>query len=251
MFSNLTLDAFTRLSQSENAEMALEAMVDYIHQCDFAKFTYTALKPNGPSPSDADVTMVSNMDPVFRSYYAENRLDEDDPAVDRLKAANYTPIFLGNNNPEWSPPLLDNQQRLIDTAYEVGLGAAVGIVLPPPTGLPNLSSGILISSMLEADAFQMLWREKGAQLQLILNLSHQHTGRLLARDVDAIRPLSPREVDCLLLIAQGRRTQYIADYLGIAEITVHVHLKNAREKLKAKTLPHAAAKAIRYGFIVP
>ena len=64
-------------------------------------------------------------------------------------------------------------------------------------------------------------------------------------------PLSPRECDVLLWLAKGLRSQRIAERLGIARVTVDMHMSNARKKLKATTREHALAKAIQKGLIDP
>lgn len=61
-------------------------------------------------------------------------------------------------------------------------------------------------------------------------------------------PLSPRERQCLELLADGLRTKAIAHELGIAPITVELHLRNARSKLGAATREQAVATFVaRYG----
>ncbi|GGY92818.1 helix-turn-helix transcriptional regulator [Novosphingobium colocasiae] len=62
--------------------------------------------------------------------------------------------------------------------------------------------------------------------------------------------LTPRERECLALIAQGHRVAHIAHQLGVASVTVEFHLKHARTKLDARTLPHAVALALTSGQIV-
>ena len=60
-----------------------------------------------------------------------------------------------------------------------------------------------------------------------------------------LRPLTPRECDCLAYVADGLRTVDVAYKLGIAETTVEMHLRNARNGLGAKTRDQAVAIAIR------
>ena len=62
-------------------------------------------------------------------------------------------------------------------------------------------------------------------------------------------PLTDRERMCLALLAKGRRIQAIAQMLNIAPVTVEMHLRNARSKLKASTMPQAVAIAIMAGLI--
>lgn len=59
-----------------------------------------------------------------------------------------------------------------------------------------------------------------------------------------VNVLSPRERECLKEVAGGARVKQIADDLGLARVTIEMHLKNARIKLGAKTLPGAIARAL-------
>lgn len=62
--------------------------------------------------------------------------------------------------------------------------------------------------------------------------------------------LSPRERDCLIHLAAGLRSQQIADRLDIKPVTVEMHLRRARGKLKAATREQALAKAMSMGLLV-
>ncbi len=66
-----------------------------------------------------------------------------------------------------------------------------------------------------------------------------------------IQALSNRERQCLREMALGKRVQAIAEAIGIAPVTVELHLRNARLKLRASTNPEAVAKAIGLGLIDP
>lgn len=66
-----------------------------------------------------------------------------------------------------------------------------------------------------------------------------------------MRPLTPRERDCLRLAAEGQSAQDIARALNIAERTVVFHLNHAEEKLGAKRRQHAIARGVALGQIEP
>lgn len=61
--------------------------------------------------------------------------------------------------------------------------------------------------------------------------------------------LSPRELQCLSLLAEGHSNEGIAKEVGIRPPTVAMHLANARTKLKAVTREHAVALAVSRGLI--
>lgn len=61
--------------------------------------------------------------------------------------------------------------------------------------------------------------------------------------------LSPREQDCLLLLARGYQTAQIADRLVLSDATVNEYIANARKKLKARTRSEAVARAVQAGLV--
>jgi DNA-binding CsgD family transcriptional regulator len=73
---------------------------------------------------------------------------------------------------------------------------------------------------------------------------------LVARTVES-RPqdsvLSPREREVLELLACGNSTQEAAGHLYLSPLTVRTHLRNAMEKLGARSRAHAVATALRVG----
>jgi DNA-binding CsgD family transcriptional regulator len=56
--------------------------------------------------------------------------------------------------------------------------------------------------------------------------------------------LSPREREVLTLLAGGNTIQEIADELVLSPLTVRTHVRNAKDKLHARTTAHAVAIAL-------
>lgn len=63
------------------------------------------------------------------------------------------------------------------------------------------------------------------------------------------KSLSRRERQCLSLLAQGLRTQRIAERIAISPATVEFHFKNARKKLGALTREQALAISVQNGWV--
>ncbi|SDH79953.1 helix-turn-helix domain-containing protein [Roseospirillum parvum] len=61
--------------------------------------------------------------------------------------------------------------------------------------------------------------------------------------------LTPRERQCLSLLGQGLLNKAIAHELGIARVTVDVHIASARRRLGARTREQALVKALRLDLI--
>lgn len=85
-------------------------------------------------------------------------------------------------------------------------------------------------------------------------LPSKHThARLLRHDDQSVRDLAsfltPREMDCLRLLATGLDTTQMARRLGVSITTVRSHVQAVLTKLGARTRLEAASMAIRYGLV--
>jgi len=67
----------------------------------------------------------------------------------------------------------------------------------------------------------------------------------------ALRVLTPREVEALRLVAEGRTNQEIADQLTLSIKTVQTHRANVMEKLELRDITHLVRFAIHHGLITP
>ncbi len=67
----------------------------------------------------------------------------------------------------------------------------------------------------------------------------------------ALRVLTPREVEVLRLVAEGRTNQEIADQLTLSIKTVQTHRANVMEKLELRDITHLVRFAIHHGLITP
>ncbi|PWR03948.1 hypothetical protein DKT77_04355 [Meridianimarinicoccus roseus] len=71
-------------------------------------------------------------------------------------------------------------------------------------------------------------------------------------DADSVsRSLSEREKDVMQLLARGKDNIGIAHSLGIAEVTVRMHLRSVRKKMGASTREQALALALLRGAFEP
>jgi DNA-binding CsgD family transcriptional regulator len=66
---------------------------------------------------------------------------------------------------------------------------------------------------------------------------------------DSGHRLSPRQLDCLRLVAAGRTTLQIAAELGISNRTVDQYVADACVRLGARTRIEAVVKSVRLGLI--
>ncbi len=88
----------------------------------------------------------------------------------------------------------------------------------------------------------------------LIVISHYLNAKALqlqkGRTPDAVRPLSPREVDALTFLAMGYSRGQAADMLSISEHTLRAYIESAPHKLGALNTVHAVARALAEGLIV-
>jgi DNA-binding NarL/FixJ family response regulator len=64
-------------------------------------------------------------------------------------------------------------------------------------------------------------------------------------------PLTPREVEVLRLVAQGKTNGQIAQELVVSKLTVKVHVQHIIRKLAVSDRTQAAVRAIELGLFAP
>ncbi len=84
---------------------------------------------------------------------------------------------------------------------------------------------------------------------LVGHAFHDRVRQIKMPELQVIPKLSPRELQCLALCAQGLRDNQTAQKLHIKEAVVRAYLDSARHKLTAPTRPHAVATALKLGLI--
>lgn len=98
--------------------------------------------------------------------------------------------------------------------------------------------------------------ESARTLDLILPTIYTTFCRVLAEEARRGAPIrigtpsvTPREVEILHWIKEGKTTTDIAEHLGLSPFTVRNHVKNIFKKLGARSRSHAVAQAISMGIL--
>lgn len=189
---------------------------------------------------------MSTMRSDWIEYYTERQYDLRDDAVAHVRHGNIHPML-------WS---LEQAPRLRSghinfEAGEAGLKAGLLVPLAGPAGSDLPGAAIMLGSGYNEAEFLKLIGGNGMALVALAHLFHAGAVGELIRRRHNVAALSSRERDCLQLIARGFRVDAISHRLGIAIVTVEVHLRGARRKLGAKTTAEAVARALLYQQIQP
>ncbi|MGZ3628549.1 MAG: response regulator [Ktedonobacteraceae bacterium] len=114
-----------------------------------------------------------------------------------------------------------------------------------------------ISSIAQGGAFlypglaKALIRSYTSSSSLETQRTHSHETANTSTLAQALKALTPREIEILKLVAEGYTNQEIADQLTLSIKTVQAHRANVMEKLDLRDITHLVRFAVRYGLIPP
>lgn len=213
----------------------------------FDQINYGFFDPEAARRDDAEVIFLSTMPPGWLEHYYADALHLTDPHVLKVREGNLLPYMWGDTQIDL---LAERTQR--HTAIriaEAGQRSAICAPLASPFAPRIPVAGMTLgSSMSEHDLAGVTGLNALRLVTLVHLFHHLSIGELHRRRIGAV-PLSERERDCLRYSAEGLQQEAIGDRMGLARVTVETHLRNARRKLKVRSLPEAIARALAFGEI--
>lgn len=194
----------------------------------FDKVIYLDARPNA-------VTMMTTLSPDWVSRYQDRGYARIDPFLTHC-GATLRPIATGIAYADSHSALSPAQVKMISEASEFGFNAGFSstIRLHGPAGMTGWNIG---SSLCGAEVDRLR-----AAHEVDMRLASLHAHRMLR--ACKFNALSPREEQCLSLLASGMRTKEIARSLTLSPASVELYLRNARQKLGATTREQAIAIAM-------
>ena len=195
--------------------------------------------PYHPPP---EAVMMHNYPGGWVRTYSEEKLYEIDPVLKRAESSPL-PFF-------WDPtfqsiPVTKPQKEMIADA--VGYGISHGYTIPLRLSwLPGSlrASCTVIPDEGPVDAVNYLAAEVAATY-LHFCAARAYAPWLTPAPVE----LTPRERECLALVAQGKGDWTIGRVLGLGESTVHYHIEQLKRRLHVATRPQAVVQALINGQI--
>jgi DNA-binding CsgD family transcriptional regulator len=137
--------------------------------------------------------------------------------------------------------LTRDQQEFLESAHAAGVGAAVTVPVHRPRGASEAGGYSVFSGCC---SFLM---KNGVPLPLGSLAAAHYIGALAFDTAEALRNarpdlavvhephLTPRQRDCVVLVAQGKSDWEIGQLLGISESTVHKHIEDAKRRFGVST----------------
>ena len=144
-------------------------------------------------------------------------------------------------------------QRSLRTALDIGF--ADSLVMPFIEYCTDLLDLLLIiKDRITGDLMKKSVPHAGIFLAYLDRVVSAMTGcssvlRTMQSDVETLARISPRELEVLRLLTEGKSNQEIADGLYVAEVTVRKHLTALYRKLSVSGRTEAVRKAVLLGLV--
>jgi DNA-binding CsgD family transcriptional regulator len=176
---------------------------------------------------------------ILREYQTRDYVRHDIlPTVARLSSMPFTLVELLRDR-KHTP----KQIEVNNYAHELGIVDAYAV----PIHVPGGDIGLCVSNSTHII--------DDAEERLALHMASLHAfdrcralgGLTEASSVKA--PLSPRELECLKWVLDGKSDTDIGEILGISHTTVHFHIERVKKKLGVRTRTQAAAMIITLGYL--
>lgn len=214
------------------------AAVDWLENQGFDKVLHLSLDPSG------GVRTRTTLGRAFEQYYQAEGFAKSDPFLRHCLPAP-GPVATGVAYLEGYDYLLPEESRVIAAAGDAGFQAGFSVVVR--RGARGCEAWNLGSSLGRAEV-ERIRSAQASQLRAGLMVlrdrlappawSAAPAGPPAAPSPAAVA-LSPQQRACLDLLSQGLRSKAIAAELGLAVVTVDLHLRNARTRLGAATRDQA------------
>lgn len=248
---HVLLDFLERLSQLETEQAVGRALLDLFKElgADGGNIWFAAGAESDALPSEVVVNSVTDYTEEYLTVqYEPDLLDRAE--IPRIVERRQTPYRYGfeMDRRRFGEDAVDTIQA---KAAKDLLRLRNALIIPIPTIGKQGSSGVSFYSTQGSEQFEQLWRDKGLVFAHSAHAAHLRMQQLRMTTQQPTTTLTTREIDCLLWTARGLRVKEIAHRLEIREVTVGLHLSNARKKLLAQTLPEAVVKAVMSRAIVP
>lgn len=203
--------------------------------------------------TEPDVVMLSTMPDAWNYQYHSKKQSQVDPYLS-ICCQSYHPMKTGAEYVDDYKYLTKDQVSFVKQASrDSGFTAGVSFVMRRKGTGPDYG-GWNIGTSLDRKAFDQLYDQNLHNWRLTAMYIHERL--LTVYDQDKQERLSyqsieltQRQVDCLTLLAQGKRVQQIADTLSIKVVTVDHHISEAKKRLSATTREQAIARAMLKGIL--
>lgn len=231
------LEGLAQIASDAASDDAWSFISAFFARHGFDKLIYIDLKPDR-------LMLRSTLPDAWIARYHAQGYAQIDPFFSHC-GTTYRPISTGAAYLDQHGMLSPEQKNLISEAAEFGINAGFSstVQIMGHSGFAGWNIGSSLSRR-EVDGLRA---DREAALRLAARHAHDvlvQTSALADRKL-----LSRRELECMMLLAQGQRNKDIARSLSISTAAVELYLRNARRKLGATTREQSVATAAARGLL--
>jgi DNA-binding CsgD family transcriptional regulator len=209
----------------------------------FEHWIYGALMPISPTRTEEFV--INGYPEEWRQHYLQAHYTFADPTV-RYARENAVPSLWDDLATRSALSGQGNRAKTIFNEARA-FGLAKGVCIP----LHGLGCIFGMMSYASSDPRHPIMESSvHAEATLLATYVHQVASLLISRPhAETLRPLSPRERECLKWAAEGKNSWEIGHLLKSSERTAIFHLTNVTEKLGVMNRQQAVAKDLVLGLL--
>ncbi|MDK3019789.1 helix-turn-helix transcriptional regulator [Pseudodonghicola flavimaris] len=207
------------------------------------RFSYAAFSGAGEAASENFFKLETNYHIDWATRYQGLHYDQIDPVIEVARASR-APFLWGAGS--FLKQFRKRQRQVFHEASEFGIAHGVSIPINGRLGLE-----LVTFTAENRGVVRQAFAEHGGKLIV--------AGYHIADALNALdpvpeaagekTPLTPRERESLIWVAEGLTSQEIAEKMNISASAVNYHLNNAGQKLSARNRHHAALLALKKQWI--
>ncbi len=192
----------------------------------------------------ADALAISNYPMGWLEYFFAKNFNHFDPV---LRAARRTAVGFRWSDIPKLVPLSPKQIRVLECGRREGIADGYTV----PANIPGEATG---SCNFAVDHATPLPERNLAMAHMIGSFGYEAARQLWLRQVGIVRRekpinLTPRQHDCLVLVAKGKTDWEIAQVLGLKESTVNGYIDDAKVSLGVTRRSQLVTRALFDGHI--
>lgn len=239
------------LKIASTVEQIKTLAVDFFQSLGIEYVIYTYCR--GYKNTKKDTVFLSSMDEAWIELYQQKHYAEIDPFFTYC-CDSYDSMKMGVEYIGGYHFLSDDERDFIKEAHKMtGFSAGISVIMRRKNLGPDFG-GWNLGTNLNKDDFDELYEQHKNTIRLAAVYIHEQITIVLDKDINErskylAQTLTSQQINCLQLLAEGYRTQQIADKLNIKPVTVEHHVRNAKERLNATTREQAIARALIKGII--
>jgi len=235
------IDFFDPATTLEWPEFECEIQ-DFIARLGLRHYSFLEMNRGRDTDLDAGLELRTNYLGDWIERYCARRYDQLDPVCQLGRTAR-SPFTWGTNR--FLSDFEKRQRRVFWEARDFGILYGLSI---PVRGVDG-SIGLVSFTAENQSVLRDVMREHGGALHMAAHQISDHLIPRRARKLADDTPLSPRERECLIWVAEGMTSDEIADRMFLSVSAINYHLGNATKKLTARNRHHAALIALSKNLI--